>query len=115
MATREHSESVEGTLEERLSVAGIDPTLILTVVETVLGLLSKCTNKSAAKAGMANPTRLETVLVRRALQAELRDHGQIVSRSELDRITKAVLDASASAPQDERDDLLNYCTEYTTI
>lgn len=115
MTNQATSDRIEGDLQQRLQVVGIDPTLILTVVETILGLLSNCRNKQAAREGMQAPTFRERVLVRRELQRELREHGQATTGSQLNVLTDQVLRAAREAQQDDRDALLDYATEYATI
>ena len=115
MTNQATSDRIEGDLQQRLQVVGIDPTLILTVVETILGLLSSCRNKQAAREGMQAPTFRERVIVRRELQRDLREHGQAVTRSQLDTLTDQVLRTAREAQQADRDALLDYATEYATI
>lgn len=115
MTDQATSDRIEGDLQQRLQVVGIDPTLILTVVETILGLLSNCRNKQAARDGMQAPTIREWVLVRRELQRELREHGRAATRTQLDIMTNQVLRTAREAQQADRDALLDYATEYATI
>lgn len=108
-------DEVETDLQSSLQVAGIDPTLIVTVVETILGLLSTCKNRQATSTAMRAPTTRERVLVRRELQRELRERGQMVSRPQLDQLTEQVLTASRQASSEQRDRLIDHATEFQTI
>lgn len=106
---------VEKNLQEQFQVSGFDPLLITTVIEAVLGILTKCPNKSAAREAMAHPGRLERVVVRRELQRELRETGQSVGRQQLDQMVDQILQMSRNAPADERDALLNHTGKFDTI
>ena len=64
---------------------------------------------------MEAPTFRERVIVRRELQRELREHGQAVTRAQLDTLTDQVLRTAREAQQADRDALLDYATEYATI
>ena len=110
--TKDAAQAVENNLERELQVAGISPTLIETVVEMVLGLFANCANKQALKQGMENPGRLERSLVRSSLRQELREHGQTVSREELDRLTDCCLQAARTADPEAREKLVEYTSQY---
>ena len=109
------SQAVEQHLHDQLQVAGFDPSLITTVIETVLGILSSCRNKQAARDAMASPGRLERVLVRRELQRELRENGEAVGRQQLDWMVDQLLEAARNADQADRDALMNHTGKFDTI
>ena len=113
--TSTESQEVENDLEQRLEAKGIDPATIITIVEAVLGLIANCRNPQSLSTGMRSPGRLERTLVRRQIGNELREHGQAVDRRELDRLTDAVLAASAEADDANRQRLVDYCTQYGTF
>lgn len=109
------SQAVEQNLHDQLQVAGFDPTIITTVIEAVLGVLSRCQNKQVARDAMANPGRLERVLLRRELQSELRATGQSFSRQQIDQMCDTILNASRDAYQSDRDALLAHSAKFDTI
>ena len=108
-------QAVEEKLQAQLQVAGFDPTIIATVIEAVLGILTRCQNKQAARDGMANPGRLERVLVRRELQSELRATGQSFTRQQIDQMCDTILQASRTAAAADRDALLAHTGKFDTI
>jgi hypothetical protein len=108
-------DEIESDLHSTLQIAGIDPTLIITVIETILGLLGQCRNRQATAAAMRAPSARERVLVRRELQRELRERGQTVSRPQLDQLTEQVLQASRQASTEQRDRVVEYASEFQTI
>lgn len=109
------SRMVEQGLQTQLEAVGIDPALIVTVIDAVLGILSRCQNKQAARDEMANPGRLARLLVRQQLQAELRQTGQSMGRQQVERIVEQILQAAGTATQTERDALLAYTGKFDTI
>lgn len=109
------SSQVENSLHEQLQVVGLDPTLIVTVIDAVLGILSKCQNKQAARDEMANPSRLARLLIRQQLQKELRETGRSVGRAQLDQLVEQIVQVSRNAPAAERDALLNHTGKFDTI
>jgi hypothetical protein len=113
--TAQQSRDVESRLQSQLEASGISPDLISTVMEMVLALLSNCRNKQQLQAGMQSPGRLERALVRQQLRKELADHGQSKSRAELDRLTDAILEAARTAPEEDRDQLVAYTSQYDTF
>lgn len=110
-----NADPVEANLQNQLQVAGLDPTLIVTVVQTILGLLSKCPNRTNTANTMQNPNLLAEVLLRRELQTELRQAGQSLSRSQLDQLTKTVLAVAREATPEQRAQLLDHVTQFQTI
>lgn len=108
-------EQIESQLHDQLQVVGIDPTLIVTVIETILGLIGQCKNRQATVTAMRAPSVRERVLVRRELQRELRERGQSVSRQQLDQLTDQVLQASRQASVEQHAQVIDYATEFQTI
>lgn len=109
------SDQIESDLESQLEVSGIDPTLIATVVETILGLLTRCRNKQATLNSMRSPGRLERVLVRNELRKELRERNQAVTAAQLDQLTDQVLNAARKSTDDTRSALIDHATQFQTI
>jgi hypothetical protein len=107
--------ATEEAISARLQAVGVDPTMIATVLQAVLGLLTQCRNRPATALALRSPGVREEVLVRRELQRELRENGKFVSRERLNLMVQQTLSASRESSEPLRELVLDHVSEFDTI
>lgn len=109
------NQATEEAMSARLQAVGIDPTMLGTVLQAVLGLLTQCRNRQATGIALRSPGVREEVLVRRELQRELRETGKSVPRDKINLMVQQVLSASREASDPLRELVLDHVTAFDTI
>jgi hypothetical protein len=108
----------EDTLKPKLIAVlppGIVDLLLPIVLDAVVGLLSKCTNQTQALNGMRKPSRVESLMVERAIRARLAETGTKATPQQIAAAVKATLSHSQSATESEHAALLAECQKYEMV